>query len=64
MDDMERGLETPPEPDDETKIKALEEYAQGVNDGSLREGIDDATDFDPDLAVQASSQANSAGLAQ
>lgn len=51
MDDMERGLETPPEPDDETKIKALEEYAQGVNDGSLREGIDDATDFDPDLAV-------------
>ncbi len=51
MDDMDRSPEVPPEPDDETKRKALEEYAQGVNDGSLRAGIDDATDFDPDLAV-------------
>ena len=51
MDDMERGPEVPTETDEGTKRKALEEYAQGLNDGSVREGVDDATDFDPDLAV-------------
>ncbi len=51
MDDMERDLEIPSEPDDETKRKALEEYAQGINDGSLTEDVNVATDFDPDLAL-------------
>jgi hypothetical protein len=51
MDEVERGLEIPPEPDDEIRRKALKEYARGLNDGSLTEDVNDATDFDPDLAL-------------
>ncbi|HMS23792.1 MAG TPA: hypothetical protein PKB09_03210 [Candidatus Saccharibacteria bacterium] len=52
MDNIERFPEIPPEvDDDETRKNALEGFVQAVNDGSLREEINEATDFDPDLAI-------------